>query len=187
MPGKFVIYDGCVAPAALVPFLKKLKARTGCHYNSIYRGDGVDLLLNKLGKHSQRQLFDGFQRGLPGYLPANRPGTSTHELKSDGVAYPNVPVGHDLVWWQCGLDVNDDEVEKVKREAAKFGWEVWQPYPGTREVHHLNFKRKPDMPKPAGTYSQWAKWYRGGRKGKRPNVPQTISDLWWAKLKRGDK
>lgn len=42
----------------------------------------------------------------------------------------------------------------------------------------------PDPHPPAG-YKEWAAWVQGGRKGKRPDVPQQIPRVWWAKL--GDK
>jgi hypothetical protein len=37
-------------------------------------------------------------------------------------------------------------------------------------------------PKPPAGYEDWAKWVKGGRKGKRPAVPQQIPRAWWAKL-----
>jgi hypothetical protein len=37
-------------------------------------------------------------------------------------------------------------------------------------------------PKPPPGYTDWAKWVKGGRKGKRPAVPQQIPRAWWAKI-----
>jgi hypothetical protein len=31
-------------------------------------------------------------------------------------------------------------------------------------------------------YDEWAKWVKNKRKGKRPDVPETIPQAWWAKL-----
>ncbi|SRR6266487_1540786 len=37
-------------------------------------------------------------------------------------------------------------------------------------------------PKPKAGYDEWAKWVQGGRKGKRPDVPEKVPTAWWAKL-----
>lgn len=37
-------------------------------------------------------------------------------------------------------------------------------------------------PAPAAGYDDWARWVQGGRKGKRPAVPEKIPAAWWAKL-----
>jgi hypothetical protein len=39
----------------------------------------------------------------------------------------------------------------------------------------------PDPQPPAG-FDEWAKWFKGGKKGARPDVPKTIPRAWWAKL-----
>ena len=37
-------------------------------------------------------------------------------------------------------------------------------------------------PKPKAGFDDWEKWVRGGKKGKRPDVPEQIPRAWWAKL-----
>ena len=94
----------------------------------------------RFGRQSQYRLWRGFVRGLPGYLPANPPGRSTHELRSDGVAYPG-PVGRRLKWWQLGMDTSD--APRLRRVLRRLGYAAWRPYPVRAEVHHSNLKRSP--------------------------------------------
>jgi hypothetical protein len=37
-------------------------------------------------------------------------------------------------------------------------------------------------PAPAAGFDDWAEWVEGGRKGKRPSVPERVPQAWWAKL-----
>lgn len=143
MAREYKVLDNCPVPEVLYDELVAIKQATGVIYNSIYRGEDVEGLLKKLGKMSQRQLFDGFQRGLPGFNPANPPRQSTHECYSDGVAYA-VPRGVRLPAWCCGID--SAWSEGVTKEAAKRGWTVTLTYPGNpREGHHVNFRKKPRL------------------------------------------
>src|SRR3954470_16711372 len=96
---------------------------------SAYRGDAARSLLKRLGGHTQAFLYHAWRRRLPGFNPANPPGRSTHELRSDGVAYRG-PVGRKLSYWCVGMDVDDGHVAAFKRAAAKHGWIAFQPYPG---------------------------------------------------------
>lgn len=145
---RYSVIDGCPCPRPLYPILKKLKKETGCVYQSIYRGSDVEALLNKYGKHSQAYLYE--HQGTEGIGPANPPGRSTHELRSDGVAYPG-PVGRKLKWWQCGIDVDDADVAKLIVAAHRHGWTLFRPYPSGSEYHHLNFARRP---------SRWKAFFR---------------------------
>lgn len=146
--------DGCAVPKPLYPILRKLKADVpDLVYNSVYRGDDAAAILHRNGKHTQRELYDGFVRGLPGFLPANPPDRGTHILIGDGT------VGRlfqKLKFWQCGIDVNDDLIEKVIEAARKHGWELYQPYPSGSEFHHLNFRKRPSRWK-AFFYHYWPK------------------------------
>ena len=40
-------------------------------------------------------------------------------------------------------------------------------------------------PKPKAGFDDWAKWVKGGKKGKRPDVPEQVPHAWWAKLADG--
>ena len=37
-------------------------------------------------------------------------------------------------------------------------------------------------PQPKAGFDDWAKWVKGGKKGKRPDVPEKVPQAWWAKL-----
>lgn len=141
---RYKLIDCCPAPLRLYPFLVLVKRRSGCTFQSIYRGTDARKLLAKCGKHDQAYLYE--HQGEPGIGPANPPGRSTHELRSDGVAYPG-PVGRKLEWWQCGLDVDDAHVDDAEAAVRHFGWQalLHRPYSAGSEYHHLNFTRKPTV------------------------------------------
>lgn len=141
MARKYEVIDNCPVPEALFGPLTRIKQKTGVVYNSLYRGSDAEGLLRRLGKMSQRQLYDGFRRGLPGFNPANPPFHSTHECYSDGVAYA-VPSGVRLPSWCCGID--SQWSAGVTKAAAEEGWTATLTYPGNpREGHHVNFRKKP--------------------------------------------
>lgn len=130
-------------PGQLAPILERILQRSGASLNSAYRGADAEPLLHKLGKSSQRELYEGYINRRPGFNPANPPGRSTHELRNDGAAYPG-PRGMPLRWWQCGLDVSN--ATAVVREAANEGYTCTVTYPSNpREGHHVNFRKQPAL------------------------------------------
>lgn len=132
---RYAVIDGCPCPRPLYPILRKLKAETGCTYNSIYRGSDVAGILHKFGKHTQAELFAELGPGI-----ANPPDRGTHILLGDGV----VGALHEkLPWWKCGIDINDDQVDEVIAAARRHGWTLYRPYPTGSEYHHVNFAHKP--------------------------------------------
>jgi lysozyme len=132
---RYEVIDGCPCPKPLYPLLRKLKAETGCTYNSIYRGDDVAGILHKYGKHTQAELFAELPPGM-----ANPPDRGTHILLGDGVVGR---LHEKLPWWKCGIDVNDSQVEEVIAAAHRHGWTLYRPYASGSEYHHLNFAHKP--------------------------------------------
>lgn len=142
---RYSVIDECPCPKPMYPLLKKLKRETGCTYESIYRGTDVEKLLEHYGKHDQAWLYAHLPAGT-----ANPPGRSTHELRSDGVAYAG-PIGRKLVWWQCGIDIDDAHVDAVIAAARKHGWTLFRPYGAGVEFHHVNFAHRP---------SRWQAFYR---------------------------
>lgn len=105
--------------------------------NSADRRKGVP---ERYGKLSQAALYAGWLAGKAGFNPANPPGRSTHELRSDGVAYRG-PVGRPLAWWQLGLDVtNADQLLGVLN---RLGYDASRPYSAGSEQHHINLRRSP--------------------------------------------
>ena len=142
---RFAVIDNCPVPAALHAELVEIKRRSGCTFQSIDRSPAAEPLLKRLGKMSQRQLFDGFRRGLPGFNPANPPGRSTHERRNDGVAYRG-PAGMFLRYWQVGMDVDIEHVDDFIRAAKELGFTATVTYPGnSRELQHVNFRREPRL------------------------------------------
>ena len=133
----FRIVGNCPVNATLAPYIEIIRRETDCAINSIYRGADAEAILHRHGKHSQAELYATLPAGV-----ANPPGRSTHELRSDGVAYPG-PIGRKLDWWQEGFDVNDSDVHRVIAAARKYGWVLRQPYNSGVEFHHLNFAKKP--------------------------------------------
>jgi peptidoglycan hydrolase-like protein with peptidoglycan-binding domain len=143
---KFEVIDNCPVPSQLAPTIRAIKARTGAVLNSCDRSAEAEPFLRKLGKKSQRQLYDGWVRRQPGFNPANPPGRSTHERRNDGAAYPG-PAGAPLRYWQVGMDWSN--AAGVVREAARLGYTASVTYPGNpREGHHVNFRRAPRVIKP---------------------------------------
>lgn len=138
----FRVIQGCPCNPTLAPYIALMADEIKSPVNSIYRGADAEWILKRHGHQSQRELYNGWIRKLPGYLPANPPGRSTHELRSDGAAYAG-PVGRKLAWWQQGFDVNDNEVERWKSIARTHGWILFQPYRSGLEFHHLNFYKRP--------------------------------------------
>lgn len=143
----FRTINGCPVGKLIAPYIQIITADAGADVSSIYRGDDARAILNAHGKHSQRQLFDATPAeriaweilGTP-----DRPGTSSHEMRSDGVPYPKVPVGHKLPhWWMQGFDVDTAHSSAVIRQAKRHGWDVFRPYPSGAEIHHLNFRSRP--------------------------------------------
>lgn len=135
---KYELIDCCPVPHKLAPILRVLKSRSGCTFTSIYRGTDSRDLLARCGKHDQAWLYANLPAGV-----ANPPGRSTHELRSDGVAYPG-PVGRPLKWWQCGIDMNDSGVSSFIRAAADLGYVATVTYPQSRvEYHHVNLRQNP--------------------------------------------
>ena len=125
---------------------------------------------------SQTELYQGYITGQPGYNPANPPGRSTHERRSDGVAYPG-PVGRPLMGWQVGMDLSDSQgfIDAAKRE----GWICFRPYPVGSEWHHVNFRRRPIWPfKPLK---------RGSRRGKVTQLERRLKFLGYGKELKIDK
>lgn len=140
---EFEIIDNCPVPLTLADEVKALKQKTGATLNSCDRSPEAEPFLKRLGKMSQRQLFEGFQAGRPGFNPANPPGRSTHERRNDGAAYPG-RAGTRLEDWQVGMDWSDPQ--GVVRAASKRGWVVTVTYPtNAREAHHLNFRKAPEF------------------------------------------
>jgi lysozyme len=118
----------------------------------VVAGDRRPGVPERFGKKSQATLYNCFQRReASGVCPpecggdcraANKPGQSSHELRSDGRGFGNRPAGAKLNWWELGIDV-EDPVGLVSHLRA-LGYEAHQTYPGSsEEVQHINFIADP--------------------------------------------
>lgn len=107
---------------------------------------------------SQLELWNLAQSGRGN--PANPPGYSTHECRSDGIAYSWIPRGMPLFYWMVGVD--NTNVALLRQRAAARGWIFTLTYPGSpREGHHGNFRREPVLI----TFKPLARGSRGRRVG----------------------
>lgn len=135
----------CAVPEPLVGPIERVNKRTGEIPVSVYRGHGAASILNKYGKHTQDQLFNASaaQRAAWGVLGTpDRPGTSTHECKSDGVAFRG-PVGRPIRDFQCGMDWNNTAIPKVMSAFIADGEHPIHPYASGLEYHHINLIKPP--------------------------------------------
>ncbi len=144
-----VAFDGAPTYWGLAkPLLLAREHGWGGQLASSDRREGV---VEQFGKKSQAALFDCFTRSQQigrcpadcggDCAPANAPGASSHEQRSDGSGFPG-PVGRQLEWWELGLDVSDSD--KLLAVLATLGYEAHRTYPSNpKEFHHLNFTADP--------------------------------------------
>ena len=140
----FEIIDGKPVPAALAAELRAVKAAAGNPtLTSCMRTQKAVNFARALGHQlsSQAELVELAKHGGN---PANPVGQSTHELRSDGVAFVG-PVGRKLAYWQVGTDWGTQaNAKKIVAAASARKWTATITYPNsTRELHHVNFRRKP--------------------------------------------
>jgi hypothetical protein len=115
-------------------------ARTHGWHGTVASADRRKGVAERYGLRSQAALYAGWVARRQGFNPANPPGRSTHELRSDGVAYRG-PAGRPLLWWQLGLDCSD--TENLRAILVRLGYAAFRPYPDGREAHHVNLKHSP--------------------------------------------
>lgn len=130
-------------PLSLGLKLVLLDARAHGWPGVLVSGDRREGVAEKYGKSSQAKLYRCYQNctgDCPSCNPANPPGRSTHELRSDGVAYPG-PVGRRLGWSQLGLDVS--YAVELLSVLSELGYDFKRPYSDPREAHHLNCYTNP--------------------------------------------
>lgn len=104
-------------------------------------GDRRQGVAEKYGKKSQAALFKGWMNRLPGYLPANPPGFSSHELRSDGNLVYKVPRGYRIPSYMLGMDA--DGASALVGWLNIHGYRAVQPYPSGSEEHHFSFTKSP--------------------------------------------
>lgn len=106
----------------------------------------IDWFNHKYGTnlHSQKYLYEGFRRGLTGFLPANPPDRGTHLLLGDGVVGT---IHANLQSFQLGIDVvsagRSNDCTPLVEWLRRSGYNAYRPYPSGSEAHHLNFRKSP--------------------------------------------
>lgn len=138
----------CAVPAELAGPIRGVQQATHESPISVYRGDDAAPILRKYGKHTQTQISNAnpAQRVAWGILGTpDRPRTSTHECRSDAVAYRG-PVGRRLAGWQCGMDWRSGAIPQVMAAFRAQGYVPIHPYSAGDEYHHINLARAPRRP-----------------------------------------
>jgi hypothetical protein len=98
----------------------------------------VARFINRLGKSTQKELWEGWINRLRGYLPANPPDRGTHMRIGDGVVGE---LYEELDWWQQGIDAS--LASTLRSVLSKLGYDAYRPYASASEEHHTNFRRNP--------------------------------------------
>lgn len=140
---RFVEIAGCACPVQLADDVREVMRRTGAEPASIYRGEDPEAvaILHRNDKGTQADLVR--DPGRYGVLGTPNPvGRSTHECRSDGVAYPG-PIGRMLPPWECGMDWPDWSIPAVMGAFTKLGLAPVHPYSAGVEYHHINLRRAP--------------------------------------------
>lgn len=145
-----VLPGGSPCPASIAPYWARVEHKAGVYDSSAYRGDdpAARPILHAHGKHTQRELSEAApaQRAAWGVTGnPNRPGTGTHELRSDGHARKGPP-GRKLAEWQQPVDLGPNtpgNVKLIEQAAHACGWPVEFPYPSGNEMHHCQFVTRP--------------------------------------------
>jgi len=114
--------------------------------NSADRRDSVVRKFNaKYGTNisSQKFLFENQHR--PGFFPANPPGFSSHELRSDGNGFYG-PRGKAIPRYKLGIDAVQrpgGDASAVVGWLNRHGYAATRPYNKHSERHHFSFRKSP--------------------------------------------
>jgi hypothetical protein len=105
---------------------------------------------NHTSLHGQEYLFEN--QGKPGFNPADRPGTTSHCLFSDGnpayqVGGRLIPAGGKLPNYMLGIDAVDHgsqtDCSILLNKLHSLGYHVVRPYHSGSEAHHMSFVTNP--------------------------------------------
>jgi lysozyme len=140
--------------------------------NSADRRKGV---AEKFGKQSQAALWEGWNARKPGFFPANPPGFSSHELRSDGHAFYG-PRGKAIPNYKLGIDAVHrlgGDAHLVVSWLNRHGYEAKRPYAASSERHHFSFAKSPAT----NARKRLRAWKAAGRKPNATKVSQRGIDL----------
>lgn len=139
-----VAYQGVPMFRALAWALWDYEVHDG--HLEVSSGDRRVGVAEKFGHQSQKALYDGWKAGRKGYLPANPPGFSAHELRSDGAAAYGVPRGAVIPDYMLGIDAEWPGTGDATRVVAwlnAHGYYARKIYPTASEAHHFSFFKSP--------------------------------------------
>lgn len=94
---------------------------------------------------SQKALWEGWKARLPGFFPANPPGFSSHERRSDGIPFYGAR-GKLVPWYKLGIDAVQrpgGDASSVVSWLNAHGYSAARPYTTTSERHHFSFRESP--------------------------------------------
>lgn len=135
--------DGATTWKGLVLVLNVVEARSawGGGVNAADRTSHADDCSNK---SDQQELYDGWLARLPGFYPANPPGTGSHEGIADATlarvfSGAGIMLGSKLPQWAWGLDLADGP--GFEAGARDLGFKVVRPY--ANESWHVNLTANP--------------------------------------------
>jgi hypothetical protein len=140
---RYAVIDGCPVPRRHAHAFRAIRRESGVPFNSIYRGDDAAGILHEHGHHTQAEVIQLYEQGIPGYGPADPVRESSHCLYNDGVVAPHRARGSKLPGWQVGFDVNDADVPRVEAALRKLGYKFERVYHTGSEYHHFNLRRPP--------------------------------------------
>jgi hypothetical protein len=134
-----VSFDGAPTMRGLEILLTH--ARRAGWDGTLQSSDRREGVAERFGKQSQAALYRGWIQGRAGFNPANPPGRSSHELRSDGNRLFRKSAGLPLEWWQLGMDVGSPA--SLVHELGRVGVKARQPYSSPSEAHHVNLTEDP--------------------------------------------
>lgn len=120
--------------------------RSGCKF-TVASGDRRRGVAEKYGHQSQFALYQGWLRRRPGYFPANPPGFSSHELRSDGSRVYHAARGHKIPDFMLGIDATShgesNSCAHLVHWLNTHGYHAVRPYSAGSEAHHFSFTKSP--------------------------------------------
>lgn len=137
MSHHLVVVGDCACPVEIAEFVSVIMQRTHSKPNSLYRGDDALALLHRYGKHTQRELYNGYNSSpRPSWAkyPANPPDKGSHILLGDAIFGK---LHEPLDPRSCGQDWNDELIPQILKLGSVLGWDLVQLYKTGSEYHHV--------------------------------------------------
>lgn len=147
----FKIYPGAggtrfVGEEGFGEVVSRISLASGCSITRHAADQEAAALLHSIGQHTQAEVIELHNAGVPGYGPANPVNGTTHNRYNDGRAYAFWPWGFRLPKWARGIDCNVGARDRFCEEARKEGLTITVTYPGAvGEAQHVNCRKQPHV------------------------------------------